>query len=172
MYTMDDSLILEPNQPVPYRYWLKYFSWFWLRMYYLSYSFPFFCVCLYYLTSNDKKHWLICILDSWGSALQPLLPWWCHSHAQDAQWWSCWVWGWYSCNWSPGKLLLLLFIPVLLNCGARTKVWPLILPSQMGKDVVSFLSWAAEPEMEERKLVTTSRLNQLTAVCLLLFNLL
>jgi len=24
---------------------------------------------------------------------------------------------------------------------------------QMGKDVVSFLSWAAEPEMEERKLV-------------------
>lgn len=24
----------------------------------------------------------------------------------------------------------------------------------MGKDVVSFLSWAAEPEMEERKLVT------------------
>jgi hypothetical protein len=23
----------------------------------------------------------------------------------------------------------------------------------MGKDVVSFLSWAAEPEMEERKLV-------------------
>jgi ubiquinol-cytochrome c reductase cytochrome c1 subunit len=28
----------------------------------------------------------------------------------------------------------------------------------MGKDVVSFLSWAAEPEMEERKLVTTSQL--------------
>lgn len=25
---------------------------------------------------------------------------------------------------------------------------------QMGKDVVSFLSWAAEPEMEERKLVS------------------
>ncbi|RWW27851.1 hypothetical protein BHE74_00007182 [Ensete ventricosum] len=25
---------------------------------------------------------------------------------------------------------------------------------QMGKDVVTFLSWAAEPEMEERKLVT------------------
>ncbi|MQL95615.1 hypothetical protein Taro_028286 [Colocasia esculenta] len=25
--------------------------------------------------------------------------------------------------------------------------------SQMGKDVVSFLSWAAEPEMEERKLM-------------------
>ena len=24
---------------------------------------------------------------------------------------------------------------------------------QMGKDIVSFLSWAAEPEMEERKLV-------------------
>lgn len=24
---------------------------------------------------------------------------------------------------------------------------------QMGKDVVTFLSWAAEPEMEERKLV-------------------
>lgn len=24
---------------------------------------------------------------------------------------------------------------------------------QMGKDVVSFLTWAAEPEMEERKLV-------------------
>ena len=33
----------------------------------------------------------------------------------------------------------------------------------MGKDVVSFLSWAAEPEMEERKLVTTTRLNHLTA---------
>jgi hypothetical protein len=33
----------------------------------------------------------------------------------------------------------------------------------MGKDVVSFLSWAAEPEMEERKLVTTSSLNHLTA---------
>ncbi|KAJ0639378.1 putative cytochrome c1, cytochrome c-like domain superfamily [Helianthus annuus] len=27
--------------------------------------------------------------------------------------------------------------------------------AQMGKDVVSFLSWAAEPEMEERKLVTS-----------------
>lgn len=26
----------------------------------------------------------------------------------------------------------------------------------MGKDVVSFLSWAAEPEMEERKLVNKS----------------
>lgn len=26
--------------------------------------------------------------------------------------------------------------------------------AQMGKDVVTFLSWAAEPEMEERKLVT------------------
>jgi hypothetical protein len=39
----------------------------------------------------------------------------------------------------------------------------------MGKDVVSFLSWAAEPEMEERKLVTTSRLNQLTAVCAVAF---
>ena len=26
----------------------------------------------------------------------------------------------------------------------------------MGKDVVSFLSWAAEPEMEERKLVGLS----------------
>ena len=26
----------------------------------------------------------------------------------------------------------------------------------MGKDVVSFLSWAAEPEMEERKLVSLS----------------
>ncbi|KAJ6904406.1 hypothetical protein NC652_022417 [Populus alba x Populus x berolinensis] len=25
--------------------------------------------------------------------------------------------------------------------------------AQMGKDVVSFLSWAAEPEMEERKLM-------------------
>jgi len=24
---------------------------------------------------------------------------------------------------------------------------------QMGKDIVSFLTWAAEPEMEERKLV-------------------
>ena len=33
----------------------------------------------------------------------------------------------------------------------------------MGKDVVSFLSWAAEPEMEERKLVTTTWLNHLTA---------
>jgi cytochrome c1 len=31
----------------------------------------------------------------------------------------------------------------------------------MGKDVVSFLSWAAEPEMEERKLVTTSQLGWL-----------
>ena len=28
---------------------------------------------------------------------------------------------------------------------------------QMGKDVVSFLSWAAEPEMEERKLVYASK---------------
>ena len=27
----------------------------------------------------------------------------------------------------------------------------------MGKDVVSFLSWAAEPEMEERKLVCASK---------------
>jgi hypothetical protein len=35
--------------------------------------------------------------------------------------------------------------------------------SQMGKDVVSFLSWAAEPEMEERKLVTTLQLYHLTA---------
>lgn len=30
--------------------------------------------------------------------------------------------------------------------------------AQMGKDVVSFLSWAAEPEMEERKLVCNCRL--------------
>lgn len=28
--------------------------------------------------------------------------------------------------------------------------------AQMGKDVVTFLSWAAEPEMEERKLVIAS----------------
>ena len=27
------------------------------------------------------------------------------------------------------------------------------MSSQMGKDVVKFLAWAAEPEMEERKLV-------------------
>jgi ubiquinol-cytochrome c reductase cytochrome c1 subunit len=31
----------------------------------------------------------------------------------------------------------------------------LICITQMGKDVVSFLSWAAEPEMEERKLVSS-----------------
>jgi hypothetical protein len=30
----------------------------------------------------------------------------------------------------------------------------LLIVLQMGKDVVSFLSWAAEPEMEERKLVS------------------
>lgn len=28
-----------------------------------------------------------------------------------------------------------------------------LIMMQMGKDVVTFLSWAAEPEMEERKLV-------------------
>ncbi|KAI3777788.1 hypothetical protein L1987_47591 [Smallanthus sonchifolius] len=33
--------------------------------------------------------------------------------------------------------------------------------AQMGKDVVSFLSWAAEPEMEERKLVTPHLINYL-----------
>jgi hypothetical protein len=43
-----------------------------------------------------------------------------------------------------------LFMCKLLTCWANT-----IFRSQMGKDVVSFLSWAAEPEMEERKLVTT-----------------
>ncbi|KAG5401020.1 hypothetical protein IGI04_015627 [Brassica rapa subsp. trilocularis] len=31
---------------------------------------------------------------------------------------------------------------------------PAATEAQMGKDVVSFLSWAAEPEMEERKLET------------------
>jgi len=31
--------------------------------------------------------------------------------------------------------------------------------AQMGKDVVSFLSWAAEPEMEERKLVSYCNLS-------------
>ena len=34
----------------------------------------------------------------------------------------------------------------------------LSIAAQMGKDVVSFLSWAAEPEMEERKLVGLSSL--------------
>lgn len=29
----------------------------------------------------------------------------------------------------------------------------LLMLIQMGKDVVTFLTWAAEPEMEERKLV-------------------
>ncbi|KAE9612557.1 putative cytochrome c1 [Lupinus albus] len=31
--------------------------------------------------------------------------------------------------------------------------FPLLVLLQMGKDVVSFLTWAAEPEMEERKLM-------------------
>ena len=39
----------------------------------------------------------------------------------------------------------------------------IIFQSQMGKDVVSFLSWAAEPEMEERKLVTTAQLGLLNS---------
>ncbi|TYI60324.1 hypothetical protein E1A91_D10G096500v1 [Gossypium mustelinum] len=40
--------------------------------------------------------------------------------------------------------------------------------AQMGKDVVTFLSWAAEPEMEERKLVCIIITNDsLTNVCLM-----
>lgn len=42
-----------------------------------------------------------------------------------------------------------LFIDPLLRDGSN-----IYLTMQMGKDVVSFLSWAAEPEMEERKLVS------------------
>ena len=38
------------------------------------------------------------------------------------------------------------------------------LSLQMGKDIVSFLSWAAEPEMEERKLVWTLLLQFLVSV--------
>ena len=37
----------------------------------------------------------------------------------------------------------------------------------MGKDVVSFLSWAAEPEMEERKLVGLSSFLCAGANCIL-----
>lgn len=43
-----------------------------------------------------------------------------------------------------------------------------ILLNEMGKDAISFLSWAAEPEMEKRKLVTlvaTSLQNYLRQVC-------
>lgn len=41
------------------------------------------------------------------------------------------------------------------TCSLRFKAesYTLVFMVQMGKDVVSFLSWAAEPEMEERKLV-------------------
>ncbi|RWV87573.1 hypothetical protein GW17_00050417, partial [Ensete ventricosum] len=38
--------------------------------------------------------------------------------------------------------------------GLGITYWSLPVLLQMGKDVVTFLSWAAEPEMEERKLVT------------------
>lgn len=36
---------------------------------------------------------------------------------------------------------------------------------QMGKDIVSFLSWAAEPEMEERKLVNLHRTKSGVGLC-------
>lgn len=35
----------------------------------------------------------------------------------------------------------------------------------MGKDVVSFLSWAAEPEMEERKLVSYQYALKIKIIC-------
>lgn len=49
----------------------------------------------------------------------------------------------------------------------------LICKFQMGKDVVSFLSWAAEPEMEERKLVSSCNLPaELSSVLIAKYNFL
>lgn len=39
----------------------------------------------------------------------------------------------------------------VFTCSLEGKFYDAVV--QMGKDVVTFLSWAAEPEMEERKLV-------------------
>ncbi|KAK4790030.1 hypothetical protein SAY86_017334 [Trapa natans] len=45
-------------------------------------------------------------------------------------------------------------MPKMLNDGAvEYEDGTPATEAQMGKDVVTFLSWAAEPEMEERKLV-------------------
>ena len=46
----------------------------------------------------------------------------------------------------------LCYTQKLFWTGCEASLVPLIL-LQMGKDVVTFLTWAAEPEMEERKLV-------------------
>ena len=95
--------------------------------------------------------------DSWGTALQPLLYWWCNSNAKNAHWRCHRIWRWYTCHWIPGNspqrlpTLLLTWCLAISVIGADTDV---DFYFQMGKDVVTFLSWAAEPEMEERKLVT------------------
>jgi hypothetical protein len=48
--------------------------------------------------------------------------------------------------------LICIYLYRAIKFGHHTKGLYLICKLQMGKDVVSFLSWAAEPEMEERKL--------------------
>ena len=43
---------------------------------------------------------------------------------------------------------------MLMDGGAEYEDDTPVTESQMAKDVVTFLSWAAEPEMDDRKLVS------------------
>lgn len=64
------------------------------------------------------------------------------------------------CNAKNERRLLAIYIILQMFCQVQRSILFSVLV-QMGKDVVSFLSWAAEPEMEERKLVC-SLLNYVT----------
>lgn len=83
-----------------------------------------------------------------------------------------WARGWDTGSRSSGWSLFFLFLPYLLSVFLGSVLHPTICVTkndtyfeflcsvslQMGKDAVTFLSWAAEPEMQEGKPVTAPSL--------------
>lgn len=78
--------------------------------------------------------------NSWWHELQPILPRWCNLYG------SCSVWRFSGVRrWSVSFAIFSRKYNWLYITGTPATT------SQMAKDVVTFLSWAAEPEHDERK---------------------
>ena len=55
-------------------------------------------------------------VDSRRATLQSILPWWCNSYAQNADWWCCRVRGWHPSNWSSGTVYWKFNITYITCC--------------------------------------------------------